>query len=176
MKKKLLTLGVVIVLLAAAVCWFLMPRPVVADPANTVLTQIVIQCAPYYQTEADDQFVWMPQTEEEKALAAEIVEYLSTCQARRTFRTNSEEPPLSWKCMYLHLETSAPGSTFPTYRDILVGPTAMEEETFGREKDVNLSIPSGNPGFWDRFQSRLNDPDSIRTFVLEKMDLPEDFL
>lgn len=74
-------------------------------------------------------------------------------------------------------------STFSRERGVLIAPRG--EETFlwqdsGRAlwemKVANLSYCSLGTGFWGRLQGNLLDPDGIRAFVLNALELPEDFL
>lgn len=63
-------------------------------------------------------------------------------------------------------------------RRIVLGPGHFEEpEDPGRYRSaVDLSFCSMGSGLWNRSQGNLLDPDGIRAFVLDALELPEDFL
>lgn len=178
LKKR--SVGVLIVVVIAAVlaaCYFLIPRSVISDPDHAAVTKISILSSPIYQEDPIEPFVWVPETEEDQAIAKEIAVYLSQCQERRTLRTYSDLPPYSWRCMYIEVNNEENQDAQLRGRLIVLGP--RQGEGMGvRENDrtVNLSERAQGKGIWGRFQGRLTDPDSIRTFVLEKLGLPENFM
>ena len=183
MTKKIIALLLVLVLCAAAACYFLLPRPVIQDPENAAIQYIVIQKDPYYQEDASDYYLWEPKSEGDRAVEREILAYLAQSQETRTLRTNTDPdtyPPLTWKCMYILVDTD-PGDTATTLeeRGILLGPTQFQEgeNPAQYEKAVNISYNSApGPGLLGRFNGDLADPDGIRAFVLNALDLPADFL
>ena len=164
---------------ALLACYFLIPRPVVQDPENAAITEIIIQRNPYYQKEEADCFVWQPETEEDQAVGKEILAYLSQCQERHTLRFAPApgDHPRYWKCMYIYVR-STQQSTFRRERCIFLGPGHFEEpEDPGRYRSaVDLSFCFMGSGLWNRSQGNLLDPDGIRAFVLDALELPEDFL
>lgn len=174
-KKRTAVLLVVLALFALAACYFFLPRPVIKDPETATVQLVLIQRDPYYQKDSSDRFLWIPETEEDQAAAQKIAAYLSQCQERRTLRTVPGDHPLSWKCMYILVETSSPQSTFLQVRGILLGPSQPGEAN-EYDKAVNISYRDAGRGVWTRFQGDLIDPDSIRAFVLEALDLPADFM
>lgn len=180
MAKKTRFLCVFLLALAALLaCYFLIPRPVVQDPETAAITEIIIQRNPYYQKEEADCFVWQPETEADQAVGKEILAYLSQCQERRTLRFAPApgDHPLYWKCMYIYVR-STQQSTFLQERCIVLGPGHFEApEDPGRYRSaVDLSFCSMGSGLWNRSQGNLLNPDGIRAFVLDALELPEDFL
>ena len=82
--------------------------------------------------------------------------------------------------MYILVDTD-PGDTATSLeeRGILLGPTQFQEgeNPAQYEKAVNISYNSApGPGLLGRFNGDLVDPDGIRAFVLNALDLPADFL
>ena len=75
-KKKTILLILGAVLLAVAAYSFTLPRPVIEDPESAVINAILIERHPHYQEDESDHFVWRPETEEDLAVAQEILDYL----------------------------------------------------------------------------------------------------
>lgn len=178
-RRKRFALLLILALAALLACYLLIPRPVVKDPENAAITEILIQRDPYYQKEEADFFVWQPETEADQAVAKEILTYLSQCQERRTLRFAPcpGDHPLTWKCMYIYVR-STQQSTFPQERCIFLGPSHFEaSDPPGRYRSaVDLSFCSMGSGLWNRTQGNLLNPDGIRSFVLDALGLPEDDL
>ena len=179
MKKWKITIAIVVVAILGL--FFFLPRPVIREPEKAVLNSIYIQKDPYYQKESSDSFGWTPTTEEEKEIAQEILQYLSHQKERRTLRKRPDvrDYPLSWKCMYISISyPQTEQTTVPRGRSLILGPSKIEEDiNLSREiRAVNLSYPESPNGVWERFVGRLEDPDGIRSYILEKLNLPEDFM
>lgn len=175
-RKFFLIVGLLATLFLA--CWyFLVPRPVIQTPENKMISSILIQCDSYYQETADDSFYWVPETEEDQAVAQRILEYLSQCQEQRTLHWKFQAPPLSWKCMYIFV-TDTQQSTFPRERRIVLGPSQSTAPDQPKQSldTVNLSCWSTGRGVWGRFQGNLQNPSAIRDFVLDSLNLPADFM
>ena len=133
------------------------------------------------QEDESDHFLWRPETEEDLAVAQEILDYLSQCQERRTLRTLLADHPLSWKCMYILVDTSSPQDTIPKERGILLGPSPLQEnrDSVSDYGDLDVSYDAMCTeilGRFPGFQGDLEDPDGIRAFVLDALGLPEDFM
>lgn len=178
MKKRTIGVLIVIVIAAAlAACYFLIPRPVISDPDHAAVTRICIMSSPYYQEDPIEPFEWVPETEEDQAIAKEIAVYLSQCQERRTLRTYSDLPPFSWRCMYIEVESEENQGAQLRGRQIVLGPS-QGEGVGVRENDktVNYSRRTQGKGIWGCSPGKLTDPESIRTFVLDQLGLPEDFM
>lgn len=176
-KRRVGVLVVVVIAAVLAACYFLIPRPVISDPDHAAVTQISILSSPVYQEDPIEPFVWVPETEEDQAIAKEIAVYLSQCQERRTLRTYSDLPPYSWRCMYIEVNNEEDQDALTRGRLVILGP--RQGEGMGvRENDrtINLSERAQGKGIWGYFQGKLTDPDSIRTFVLDKLGLPENFM
>lgn len=175
-KKRALGLLFTLAFFFLIACYFFFPHPVIKDPENVTISSILIQRSPSYQEGPADSFIWIPETEEDHALEKEILTYLSQCQENRTFQLFPTNAPLpSWKCMYIFLiDASRPA--LPQMRTILLGPSQYEEadEKGQYQKSVNISFLDSV--FSKRLYNKLNDPDGIRTFVLDALELPEDFL
>lgn len=176
-RRKLVIVVGLFALLTLICLYFLVPRPVIRTPENATISSILIQCHPYYQDTAEDSFNWVPETEEDQAVAQQIVEYLSQCQERRTLRWKFQEPPLSWKCMYIYIDDTRQ-STFPRERCVILGPSQATAPDQPEDclDTVNLSCWSMGQGVWGRFQGKLEDPSAIRSFVLDALNLPGDFM
>lgn len=176
-KRRVGVLVVVVIAAALAACYFLIPRPVISDPDHTAVKNISIMSSPIYKEDPIEPFVWVPKTEEDQAIAKEIVAYLSQCKERRTLRTYSDLPPFSWRCMYIEVNNEEDQNAVTRGRSVILGPS--QGAGMGvRENDrtVNYSKREQGKGIWGYFQGKLTDPDSIRTFVLDKLGLPEDFM
>lgn len=176
-KRKTGVLIVIVIAAALAACYFLIPRPVISDPDHAAVTRICIMSSPYYQGDPIEPFEWVPETEEDQAIAKEIAVYLAQCQERRTLRTYSDPPPYSWRCMYIEVDNEENQDAQLRGRLVVLGP--RQGEGMGvRENDrtVNFSQRTQGKGIWGRFQGKLTDPESIRTFVLDKLGLPENFM
>lgn len=178
MKKRTIgILAVFVVAAALAACYFLIPRPVISDPDHATVTKITIMSSPYYQDDPIEPFIWVPETEEDQAIAKEIAVYLSQCQERRTLPTDSDLQPFSWRCMYIEVETEEDQGAQLRGRLVVLGP--RQGEGMGvRENDrtVNYSRRTQGSGIWGISWGRLTDPESIRAFVLDRLGLPEDFM
>ena len=179
-KRTVAGLAVVVILVVVAGCYFLIPRAVVSDPDHTTVTKISILSSPLERREPGDPaepFVWVPETEEDQATAKEIAVYLSQCKESRTLRPYLDEPPVSWRCMYIELDNEADQTALTRGRLLVLGPR-QGAGMGAREYDqtVNYSQRTQGKGFWARFNGRLTDPEGIRVFVLDRLDLPEDFI
>lgn len=178
MKRKTILIPVLLLaLLLLAVLYFVVPRPVVNSPDTAVISSIVIQRHPHYQKGPEDEFVWTPKTAEEQAVAKEIVAYLAHSQETRTLRLEPALPPLDWKCMYIVVGDARQNSIYRE-RCLILGPGqfAPSDEPEKYHDAINLSCHTMGSGIWDRFQGNLKDPDGIRAFVLDALDLPLDFM
>lgn len=183
-RKKVVVLVLFLLIAALAALYFFLPRPVLRDPEHTVITAIVIEKDPYYQKEPEDKFVWTPETEEDQALVRELVDYLAGCKQTGTLLREPGRGPLTWKTMSIVLEERTHGATTPRSGSLILGPARFASgespEDLGissREyrKAYGLSALFAEKNV-PQLLGRLQDPDGIRAYVLDALDLPEDFL
>lgn len=183
-RKRIAVLLLFLVLLALAALYFFLPRPVLRDPAHTVITAIVIQKDPYYQEGPEDKFVWTPETAEDQALARELVDYLAGCKQTGTLLREPGRAPLTWKTMSIHLEERTPGATSLRSGSLILGPArfapgespedlGISSREYRKAYGLSALFPAKNG---PQFLGRLQDPDGIRAHVLDALDLPADFL
>lgn len=174
-KKQKYTLIMLLVILCAVIVgltiWLHVPRAVVEDPEHTTITDIQIQKKASEQKNPEDNMSWygFPRTEEEKAIGEKIVQYLAQCTEKRTLRTNKHlgEFPADWKCIYLELSENG------EERVILLGPVGADTQFYHGQVNISYNLSDGS--FSDQYQGDLEDPDDIRAFILNALDLPEDF-
>ncbi len=179
-KRKVSVLVVIVAVAALAACYFLIPRSIVSDPEHATVTKISIMSSPIYQEDSIEPFIWVPETEEDQAIAKEIAVYLSQCQERRTlwpYWTDFGMPPFSWRCMYIEVRTEEEQDALPRGCLVVLGPS--QGEGMGvreNDKTVNFSRRNQGEGIWGYFDGRPTAPESIRAFVLDQLGLPEDFM
>ncbi len=163
-KKAILLCGVVAMFLVLLAVYLHTPRPVIKDPERTELIAIDIYADSYYQDPAT-AFVWKPETEEDKALAREIVNYLSTCKEYPTLHREVQYHPLEWRGTYILVSEPFRGE-----RGLLLAPSDLDE-------DMKSFWPHAYDISHGRdFQGELLDPDGIRSYILDALGLPPDYM
>ena len=127
MKKRTIGVLIVIVIAAAlAACYFLIPRPVISDPDHAAVTRICIMSSPYYQGDPIEPFEWVPETEEDQAIAKDL-------------------PPYSWRCMYIEVDNEENQDAQLRGRLVVLGP--RQGEGMGvRENDRTVNFSQRTQG------------------------------
>lgn len=183
-KRNLLAiLFVLVVVPLSAMAYFYIPRSVVTDPESTTIEQIVVgPIMAYYETEDAPTFTWHPETEEEQETAQQIVEYLATCQERRTMQRDVGYIPGDWRCIVIVM------NTLYGQRGIILRPSHVDDAKTDSDwlKSTNISYAlfrdntgsNGNAiaGYFHTFRGKLLNPEEMRGYILETLNLPEDFI
>lgn len=178
-RRKLLA-GGCILLLAALVLIYVnatRPRPVLAHPETAQLVYVRVD---FPEDSAEKNFYWAPATPEEEETAQAILDYLGQCQEKRvkilkgptSAKPQKEKYVLggsgNWPFMTIMVNLSARSS-----RGILLGPSEVPEGPV--RADFTYDASASSPRLWGR-PGILLEPDALRSYVLEVLDLPEDLL
>jgi hypothetical protein len=164
-KGKVIGILVLILAVAAVLC-FVIPFPVVSDPEDVVIQNIVFM----NHDDPSASYIWVPDTPEKEATAQAILDHLAQSKARRTRWLRWEWVP-SLDYMSISLAEKEP-STVPRIRCLVLAPATGVPAQYPRSS--NLSVYQSGKGLTDRFIYRLLDPDDIRTFVLDALGMPEE--
>lgn len=166
-RRKLLA-GCCILLLAAVLILYQVissrPKPVLSDPETAQLVYIRVD----FPDQDESFFLWMPDTPEEEETAQDILDYLSQCQVKPGRSGTRYGGSSTWPFMTIMVQLSDRQSL-----GILLGPSETPEGPV--QADFSYDASSSASSLWSH-PAELLEPDALRSYVLQTLDLPKDFL